>query len=139
MRPLDSRIAGAQALLDAMPFARRLALRAEADGERLAIRMPYAAHLIGNARLPALHGGAIVSLLQLAASTTLAEALGLSRPPAMFSITAEYLRSGLPEDLLATATIVTRSRRYANLRVEARQAADPRATAAATVQFWLVD
>lgn len=132
-------VAAAQAMLDAMPFARGLALRAEYVDGRLAVRMPYAPHLIGNARLPALHGGAIASLLQIAASVTIAEALSLSRPPAMFSITTEYLRSGLPEDLIAEATIVTRSRRYANLRVEARQAADARATAAATVQFRLVD
>jgi uncharacterized protein (TIGR00369 family) len=132
-------IAAARTLLDALPFARALALRAELVEGRLAVRMPCAAHLIGNARLPALHGGAIASLLQLTASVTLAEALGVTRPPAMFSITTEYLRSGLAEDLVATATIVTRSRRYANLRVEARQAADPRATAAATVQFRLVD
>lgn len=132
-------VAAAQALLDAMPFARNLGATAERLDGRLAVRLPYAAPLIGNPRLPALHGGAIASLLQIAAAVTLAEALGLPRPPAMFSSTIEYLRSGLPEDLVATATVVTRSRRYANLRVEARQAADPRPTAAATVQFRLVD
>lgn len=132
-------LGAAQALLDAMPFAQAIALRAEGLDGRLAVRMPFAAPLIGNARLPALHGGAIASLLQVAAGVTVAEALDLATPPSMFSITIEYLRSGLPEDLVATATIVTRSRRYANLRVEARQAADPRATAAATVQFRLVD
>lgn len=131
--------AAVQQVIDRLPFARSLGIVIEeADGKQLT-RMPYAAHVVGNPKVPALHGGALASLMQIAATAELIRATGATKVPQMFSITAEYLRSAMLEDTIASATVISRSRRFANLRVELRQASSERAIAVATVQFRLVD
>lgn len=130
-----------QQVIDRIPFAGSLGIAiVEVDG-RLQTRMPYTASVIGNPRVPALHGGALASLMQVAAAAELIRVTGgVARLPRMFSMTTEYLRSAVLEDTLATATVISRSRRFANLRVELRQASSAeRVIAAATVQFRLVD
>ncbi len=133
--------AAVQQVIDRMPFARSLGIAIVDVDSRLQTRMPYAETVVGNPRVPALHGGALASLMQIAAAAELIRVTGAAaRPPRMFSITAEYLRSAVLEDTLATAAVISRSRRFANLRVELRQASSAeRAIAAATVQFRLVD
>lgn len=128
-----------QQVIDQIPFARSLALVIEETDGKLHTRMPYAAHVVGNPKVPALHGGALASLMQLAATAELIRATGAAKAPRVFSITSEYLRSAVLEDTLASATVVSRSRRFANLRVELRQPSSDRPIAAATVQFKLID
>lgn len=128
-----------QQVIDRLPFARSLGIVIEDADGRQSTRMPYAATVVGNPKVPALHGGALASLMQIAATAELIRATGATKAPRLFSITAEYLRSAALEDTIAFATVITRSRRFANLRVELRQASSERAIAAATVQFRLVD
>jgi len=131
--------ADVQRLLDRVPFVRTLGLVFEEIDGALRSRMPYRPEVIGNPRVPALHGGALAALMEIAAQAELIRATGASRVPRIFSITAEYLRSAALEDTIGSATVITRSRRFANLRVELRQASSERPVAAATVQFLLVD
>ena len=131
--------AAVQQVIDRVPFARSLGIVIEeADGKQRT-RMPYADAVVGNPKVPALHGGALASLMQIAATAELIRATGAAKAPRVFSITAEYLRSAVLEDTIASATVISRSRRFANLRVELRQASSERAIAAATVQFRLMD
>lgn len=131
--------AAVQQVIDHMPFARSLGIVIEDADGRLLTRMPYAQSVVGNPKVPALHGGALASLMQIAATAELVRAIAAAKAPRMFSITAEYLRSAALEDTTASATVISRSRRFANLRVELRQASSERVIAAATVQFRLVD
>ena len=95
--------------------------------------------LIGNPLLPALHGGAIASFLEVTAKMELsfamlwdaveagridAEALTaqtLPRLPKTIDFTVDYLRSGLPRDAYARARVNRQRRRYASVHVEAWQ------------------
>lgn len=138
---IAARLAAAdvQRVLDRVPFVRTLGLSADDAGGALVIRMPYMPGIVGNARVPALHGGALASLMAITAQAKLLRATGGDKLPRVFSITAEYLRSAALEDTLGTAAVVTRSRRFANLRVELRQPSSDRVVAAATVQFLLAE
>lgn len=127
-----------QQILDAVPFVRTLGIRLSMVDDRLSVCLPYAPHIVGNPKVPALHGGALASLLQIAATAELIRVTAASKPPRMFSQTIEYLAGADMLDTVATATVVSRSRRYANVRVEARQGTSSRPAAVATVQFLLV-
>ena len=128
-----------QQVLDRVPFIRTLGITADDAGGHLVVRMPYMPGIVGNPRVPALHGGALASLMAITAQAKLLRTTGGDRLPRVFSITAEYLRSAVLEDTPGTATVVTRSRRFANLRVELRQPSSDRVVAAATVQFLLAE
>ena len=110
-----------QRVLDAIPYARWLGLRAQAvEGEALAV-LPYAEPLIGNPAPAALHGGVIGAFLELAATAHLAASQGLARPPKPIGVTVDYLRSGRPQATFARAEIRRLGRRVANVRAEAWQ------------------
>ena len=109
------------AMFEAIPYARLLGLAPEVDGDGLITRMKYGEHTIGNAALPAIHGGAIGALLESAAIFELlyrAETIVL---PKTITITVDYLRSAGPHDTFARGSITRHGRRVANVRVEAWQ------------------
>ncbi|HEX4197550.1 MAG TPA: PaaI family thioesterase [Caulobacteraceae bacterium] len=106
------------ALLDAWPYARFLGVRLEAGDSGPIAVLPFAERLIGNPVLPALHGGALASFLELAALARL-DAEG--RPARTIDITVDYLRSARPTATFAQARILKLGRRAANLSVEAWQ------------------
>jgi acyl-coenzyme A thioesterase PaaI-like protein len=115
--------------------------------------MNYDDKLIGNPLIPALHGGAIASFLEVAAIMELsfnilwdelesgrltAEKLGpdtLPRMPKTIDFTVDYLRSGLPRDAYARARVNRSGRRYASVHVEAWQDNRDRLFAQATGHF----
>jgi uncharacterized protein (TIGR00369 family) len=115
--PTPGRPSGA-ALLDAWPYARFLGVRLEAGESGPIAVLPFAERLIGNPVLPALHGGAVASFLELAALARL-DAEG--RPARTIDITVDYLRPARPITTYAQARILKLGRRAANLSVEAWQ------------------
>ena len=80
--------------------------------------LPFAARLIGNPILPALHGGVVASFLELAALARL-DAEG--KRPRTIDITVDYLRPARPVTTYADARILKLGRRAANVAVEAWQ------------------
>lgn len=105
-------------LLDAWPYAHYLGMRLEAGDSGPIAVLPFAERLIGNPVLPALHGGAVASFLELAALARL-DAEG--RRARTIDFTVDYLRSARPLTTYAEARIVRLGRRAANLTVEAWQ------------------
>lgn len=128
-----------QPLLASIPYLQRMGYTFSLTGEQLQGLMPYAEHVVGNPAVPALHGGAIGSLLQTTASVQLMLAIRSQRLPRLFSCTVEYLRSARLIDVQAAAVVVTRSRRFANVRATAWQDRADQPIAVATLQFVLVD
>jgi uncharacterized protein (TIGR00369 family) len=109
------------ALFEMVPYAKFLGLEPRHDGDELVTTMKFAHHTIGNAALPAIHGGAIGALLESAAVFELfyrAETIVL---PKTITLTIDYLRSAGPFDTHARGTITRHGRRVANVRVEAYQ------------------
>ncbi|MEZ4240419.1 MAG: PaaI family thioesterase [Myxococcota bacterium] len=110
------------ALMGAVPFAAFLGIEV-APGEtgELQARMRFAEHVVGNPGLPAIHGGAIATLLETAA---IARVLWEADPevlPRPVTLTFDYLRSGRPADVHASARIVRQGRRVCTVRVAAWQ------------------
>ncbi|MGC1304745.1 MAG: PaaI family thioesterase [Caulobacteraceae bacterium] len=114
------------AVLQAIPYARFLGVRAERAGDEITLVLPYADHLIGNPAPAAIHGGVLGALMEMAAIAQLTmaqagEANGLARRPRPIDITVEYLRSARPVDTFARAQLRRVGRRIANVHVEAWQ------------------
>jgi uncharacterized protein (TIGR00369 family) len=112
----DAELAGP--LLATWPYARFLDMRLEPGESGLVAVLPYAARLVGNPILPALHGGVVASFLELAALARLDEGGVRART---IDITVDYLRPARPLTTYAEARILKLGRRAANLAVEAWQ------------------
>lgn len=126
------------AFLPTIPYARLLGLSSQRDGEDVILRMPFRPELIGNARLRAVHGGALGALLEFAALCQLMSAVEVTAFPKIINITAEYLRGTQPDrDSFARATVTRHGRRIANVRSIAYQADASKPVAAANAHFLL--
>jgi uncharacterized protein (TIGR00369 family) len=122
-------------LIASVPYSTFLGFGIErVDGEIRGV-MRYREHLVGNAALPALHGGALAGLLE---TTAIAKVLWEEEPlvlPRPVTLTFEYLRPARPADVWAAADIVRRGRRVCSVRARAWQddRAKPVVTASATL------
>lgn len=108
-------------LFERIPFARFLNIRLEVAGQELRAHLPFAAHLIGNPLVPALHGGAIGAFLEMTAMAQLALAENPEHLPKPVSINIQYIRSGKPLDTFAEARINRVGRTIANVEAYAWQ------------------
>lgn len=124
-----------RALADEIPYAKWLGISAEhVDGELLG-KLSFSEKNIGNASLPALHGGTLGALLESTAIfQVLSEAETLALPKTI-TITVDYLRSGRPVDTYAKGIVTRHGRRVVNVRVEAWQDDRSRPIATAVVHF----
>ncbi len=113
------------ALLESIPYAKFLGVRAEVAGDEMTAILPFSQHLIGNPVLPAIHGGVIGAFMEITALAQLRISEGLNKPgarqPRVIDVTIEYLRSGKPLTLYARADLRKVGRRVANVHVEAWQ------------------
>lgn len=139
-------------LVTGVPYIQFLGIRFDRRGDELTAILPYADKLIGNPMLPALHGGVTAAFLEVTAIIELSWSTQwdeMERAPASdyqigeaplrlpktIDFTVDYLRSGLPRDAYARATINRSGRRYASVHVEAWQDNRARLFAQATGHF----
>lgn len=133
------RDAALAALVNSVPYIRFLNINFDRRGDELTGQMNFDQKLIGNPFLPALHGGATAAFLEMTAMMALnwqhlwpkiesgeidpvdLAAGKLPRQPKTIDFTVDYLRSGLPRDAYARATVARSGRRFASVRVEAWQ------------------
>jgi uncharacterized protein (TIGR00369 family) len=124
-------------LLNAIPYARMLGLRASIDSGALVVCMPRSEHLVGNPVLPALHGGTVGALLESAAILELLWQKDSESVPKTITLTVDYLRSARLVDSYARATITKHGRRVANVQVRAYQEREDKPIATANAHFLL--
>ena len=147
------RDAALNALIQGVPYIQFLGIEFDRRGDELTAVMPFQDRLIGNPLLPALHGGATAAFLEVTAIIGLSWAMlwdriesgaldpdelakgNLPRLPKTIDFTVDYLRSGLPRDAYARATITRAGRRYASVKAEAWQDNKDRPFAQATAHF----
>jgi acyl-coenzyme A thioesterase PaaI-like protein len=140
-------------LVESVPYARFMGIDFDRRGDELTAVLKYDGKLIGNPILPALHGGATASFLEVTAIMELsfnmlwddvesgrlaAETLSpetLPRLPKTIDFSVDYLRSGLPRDAYARARVNRSGRRYASVHVEAWQDQRARLFAQGTGHF----
>jgi uncharacterized protein (TIGR00369 family) len=106
------------ALLDAIPYCRFIGMGADIRDGALVLVLPFAQPLIGNPNLPALHGGAIGSMLETAAILQVVWELGGARLPKPVDLAIDYLRAGRGLTSYARARITKQGRRVVNVHAE---------------------
>lgn len=104
-----------------IPYCRWLGISVRHVAGELLGLLTYSDMLIGNAALPALHGGTLGSLLESTAIFQLLWDAETAVLPKTIDITVDYLRTGRPVDSWAKAILTRQGRRVANVRVEAWQ------------------
>ncbi len=127
--------------MDALPpYAQLLGLRIDdrsgEPGDECRLVMPFHDDVVG--RPGFLHGGAIAGLLEFAAFTTLARAIGdeaVGMKP--ITVTVDYLRGGGAHDTFASAQILRLGSRMANVEATAWQSDRATPIAAARLNFLL--
>ncbi|MBI1362075.1 MAG: PaaI family thioesterase [Alphaproteobacteria bacterium] len=122
-------------LIAAIPYCRFLGIAIDRKGSEITTILPYSDHLIGNATLPALHGGVLGAFMEVTAILQIAfDAPGPALPKPV-DITIDYLRSGRPVDTFGRAHITKLGRRVINVHVETWQDEHTRPIAALRGHF----
>ena len=123
--------------LELIPYARFIGVTLDETADGPVCRLPFRDDLVGNAALPAVHGGVVGAFLELAALVGLVEQSDSDRVPRPINFSVNYLRSVGPRETRARAEIVKHGRRIANVRVVAWQD-DPTKPVAAGVGNFLL-
>ena len=108
-------------VLDAIPYARFLGVEVERVDGTLECVLPFRQAIVGNAALPAIHGGVIGAFLELTALLRLIDESGTDRVPKPINFAIDYLRSAGPQTTRARADIFKLGRRIAVVHVVAWQ------------------
>ncbi len=149
----ERRDSALKALVDGVPYIRFLGIEFDRRGDELTGLLHFKDDLIGNPFLPAIHGGVTAAFLEVTSIITLSweflwqdiesgaidmerlKSGDLPRLPKTIDFTVDYLRSGLPRDAYARATVSRSGRRYASVRAEAWQDNRDKLYAQATGHF----
>ena len=124
-------------ILAAIPYARFLGVGVERGAGGLECVLPFRDEIIGNARLPAVHGGVLGAFLELTALLRLIDESGTDRVPKPITFSVDYLRSAGPATTRARAEIFKLGRRIANVHVVAWQDDRSRPVVAGNGKFLL--
>lgn len=126
-------------LVSAVPYAAYLGMAIEeAAGERH-YRLPFRQDLIGNHRLPALHGGVVAGFMETAALFEVLISQSQYRIPKVIDFSIDYLRSGQPRDSIVGCRVLRHGRRVAQVQAEAWQSGRDRPIAFVRADFMVRD
>lgn len=125
-------------LLDAIPYACLLGIKMQLDdqGEPL-FHLPFAQKNIGNAMLPALHGGVIGGFLENCAILHLMWVRASLEMPKTIDFSIDYLRSGRAQDTYGQGRITRQGKRVAHVHIDAWQSDRATPIAASRVHLLL--
>jgi uncharacterized protein (TIGR00369 family) len=125
-------------LAEAIPYARWMRIAPENGTGELLTRMHYHDDLIGNTFLPAIHGGTLGAMLEMAAIFHLLWETETETVPKIVNITVDYLRSARPVDVIASAKVTKQGRRMVNVFAEAWQDDRSKPVATANAHFLVI-
>lgn len=104
-----------------LPYSRFLDVQVVLENGLPRFRMPYRPSLVGNASLPALHGGAVAGFIENAALLHLLLILDEAKVPKTIDLSIDYLRPAQAQDTHAACEVVRQGRRVALVQVRAWQ------------------
>lgn len=104
-----------------IPYVEDLGIRVSQDADAPLYRLPYQDSLIGNPRLPALHGGVVAGFAETAAMLHLAQSLQGAKLPKGVDFAVDYLRAGRPVETFAQCELVRVGARVALVQVRCWQ------------------
>ena len=125
------------AWLALVPYARHIGVEADSEGGGLCFRLEPHAGNVGNALLPALHGGVVAAFMETAATLDLMLAAREPRLPRIVDLSIDYLRTARVVPTFARCSLLREGRRLANVRVTAWQASESVPVATARLHFVL--
>ena len=123
--------------LEQIPYARLIGVEIEATPTGDVCVLAFRDDLVGNAALPAIHGGVVGAFLELTALVQLLDETDGEKVPRPINFSINYLRSVGPRPTRARAEVVKHGRRIANVRVVAWQDDEAKPVAAGTGNFLL--
>lgn len=123
------------ALVQRVPYARTMGFEMMLEGSELLLKLPFRDDCVGNAKLQAVHGGLIGSLMEFSAIATVMHQLQGEAMPKIINITVEYLRGARPVDTYAKARVMRMGRQVANVNVIAYQEDESRPVSSAVANF----
>ena len=124
-------------ILDAIPYARFLGVELERTDDGFECVLPFRREIVGNAALPAVHGGVLGAFLELTALLRLIDENPGAEVPKPITFSVDYLRTAGPATTRARAEIFKLGRRIANVRVVAWQDDRARPVVAGNGKFLL--
>lgn len=124
-------------LIDAIPYARYLGVEIQTTERGWDLVLPFKDEIVGNVRLPAIHGGVLGAFLELTALLRLIDESGTERVPRPINFGVDYIRSAGPHETRARARIFKLGRRIANVHVVAWQDSRDKPVAAGNGKFLL--
>lgn len=104
-------------IVNGMPYARFLGIETSQEPTGLVTRMAFRQPLVGNPRLPAIHGGVVGAFLEMAAIIEVIHETHGERIPRPINFNVNYLRSAGPADCTARAEVVKLGKRVTHVRV----------------------
>jgi uncharacterized protein (TIGR00369 family) len=110
------------AVLAEIPYARFLGVEVQQQGNEVITVLPFKHELVGNERLPAIHGGVLGALLEVTSVLQLLYETSCERLPKTVDVNFDYLRSGRAVTTYGRAIVNRQGRRVANVRSELWQA-----------------
>ncbi|MFZ9677378.1 MAG: PaaI family thioesterase [Quisquiliibacterium sp.] len=120
-----------------IPYAQYLGIRVTPSDRQPLFRLPYQEKLVGNPRLPALHGGVIAGFSETAAILHLAQVLRGEKLPKGIDFSIDYLRSGRPAESFASCELVRVGSRIATVQIRCWQSDPARPIAISRAHFLL--
>lgn len=133
----------AQILVEALPYAHFLGMRAITIDGQLCFHLPPRDSNVGNPVLPAIHGGAVAGFMEMSAVVTLlmeidqSKLAGPLRVPKLVDFSVDYLRATRLADTYASCEVVRQGRRLANVVVRTWQESRDQPTATARSHYVL--
>lgn len=115
-----------EAVLAQMPYGATMGMHVQAlEDDALVCRLPFDESLIGNVELPAIHGGALSSFMEMTATlevarrqlaqidvSAIADLTAINaHVPVPLNVTVQYLRSAAAEDCHVRAEVLKLGRR----------------------------
>lgn len=128
------------ALIDYIPYVKYLGITVEQQESAYRFCLPFADKLVGNAALPALHGGVVAGFAETAAllAVLMRESTQL-RIPKSVDFSVDYVRSAGKHATYADCTVVRQGLSVALVQVNCWQKKPERVVATARVHFLLDD
>jgi len=114
--------ANPQLLCEVVPIARLMGMQASLVGDAedtVSLTMPFIERLGGNMAVPAIHGGALATLMETAALLTGIWQSGANART--ITITVDYLRPAFLAETTATCVVLRKGRRVVSVQVTAAQ------------------
>lgn len=125
-------------LIELIPYARFLGVRAERHEGSIRSVLPFRPGLVGNTVLPALHGGVTAAFMENAAILHLLVTLDQARLPKSIDFALDYLLPGRAEDTYADCQVSRAGLRVAQTQIRCWQRSPDHLIAVARAHFLLV-